>query len=731
MNLKDFLENRDKPPELYWSLVIEPHWVQAGIWYIGETTAEVVGVSPGAAWETEDELLGAADAALSSSVQQLPEDYKEPNKTVFGVPSSWVKGGEISEEFLARIKTICTELSLTPVGFVVLPEAIAHLYKSEEGSPLSAVVIGLGREMMEISVFKLGNLVGTTEVSRSVSITEDVIEGLTRFGGAEPLPSRIIIYDGKGGELEEAKESLLSATWEESKVKFLHTPKVEIFPAERKVIATSLAGANEIGHVSKVGEKYEETPSEENVEIPTEEVENVSKPDENLTPEKLGFAIGEDVNVQSEFSKPPEEVKPAPQPNVPVEQAPLIDRENYFQKTKTLFHNFSKKITGRAQHFSVTPKSGKPLLTGAIALALLAVAGALFWWFVPKATVTVYVSPKNFQQEVNLNFATDGKSDPANGIIPAVALSAQESGDKTKATTGTKLIGNKSTGSVQISNGNPSSINLATGTFLTSSAGLKFVTSSEASVSGQVLPGSPGTATVNVTASDIGAQYNLAKGEIFSVGNFSKSLVAATSQADFSGGSSQEISAVAASDQTNLETDLKNELQDKAKSDLMAKVTTDQIFVDDVAGSTVTSENFDQKVGDQADNLKLSLAINVAGVAADRTKLLDYAKSILKDKIPSGFVLRDSQITFKFTFIKSSANLDNYNVQIGANFLPAVNSDQIINQIKGKTPTVTENYLDSIPGFARADVILRPNLPGLLGTLPRVAKNITINVVAE
>ena len=151
MNLKDFLSNREHPPELYWSLVIEEGWVQAGVWYIGETAAEVVSISPGAAWGTEDELTGAVDTALSSAIQKLPENYKEPNKTVFGVSASWVKGGEISEEYLSKIKTLCTELSLTPVGFVVLPEAIAHLCKSEEGSPLNAIVLGLGSGKIDIS----------------------------------------------------------------------------------------------------------------------------------------------------------------------------------------------------------------------------------------------------------------------------------------------------------------------------------------------------------------------------------------------------------------------------------------------------------------------------------------------------------------------------------------------------------------------------------------------------
>src|ERR1035437_10516479 len=119
MNLKDFLVNRDSSPELYWSLVLEKGCAQAGVWYIGEEKAEVISVGPGAVWTTDEELTEACDTALSSAVQDLPENYKEPNKTVFGVPNSWVKNGEIAEEFLAKIKKLCTELSLTPVGFVV------------------------------------------------------------------------------------------------------------------------------------------------------------------------------------------------------------------------------------------------------------------------------------------------------------------------------------------------------------------------------------------------------------------------------------------------------------------------------------------------------------------------------------------------------------------------------------------------------------------------------------
>lgn len=735
MNLKDFLNTRDKPPELYWSLVIEAGWIQAGIWYIGATSAEVIAVSPPTAWETDREIIGAADAALSSCVQKLPENYSEPSKTVFGVPSSWVKGGEIQDEHLADIKTLCTELSLTPVGFVVLPEAIAHLYKSEEGSPLNSVIVGLGKESLEVTVFKLGNLAGSTSVARSVSITEDVTEGLSRFEGASPLPSRIIVFDGKGGELEEAKETLNQALWDESeKVKFLHAPKVEIFPSDRKVIAVSLAGANEIGNVSKVIEKGisfgESIPSSELREesgsvtedfSSDEAVENFTTPSNDITPENLGFAVGEDVS--NTVPAPVREDRMQPDLETPA-------KTNYLQKTKNLFHAFSKKIADRP-HFTIGPKTQKPVLGIALALMALLIILGISWWFLPKAEITVFVSPKQFTQETNISFSTGGSSDTASGIIPGAVLTAKVNGDKTKATSGTKLIGDKAKGSVTISNGNPNPINLAVGTFLTSSGGLKFVSATEASVSGQLLPGSPGTANIEVAANDIGAQYNLAKGEIFSVGNFSRSLVAGTSQSDFSGGSSQEVSAVSKDDQVNLMTELKNELMQKAMDELSEKITPDQIYINDAAKIDINSESFDRKLGDAVDNIKLSLGLTVTGIVGDNTKLLEYSRAVLKDKIPGGFVLRDSQIKYKFTFVKVTGDLYNYNVMITANFLPEENTDAIVAQIKGKTTEVTETYLNSIPGFARAEVKLNPNLPGFLGTLPRVAKNITINVVAD
>lgn len=720
MNLKDFFAQKENPPELFWSLVLEEAFVQAGIWYIKEDgVAEVIATSPPTPWEEEEELLGSADAALSSCIQKLPEEFPEPTKTVFGVASSWIEGGEIKEEYLGKIKRICSELSLTPTGFVVLSEAFAHLFKSEEGSPVSAVILGLGKQNLEISVFKLGNLVGNTQVARSVSLVDDVVEGLSRFKEASPLPSRIIVFDGKEGEITEARDTLSGVSWEDNdKIKFLHTPKVEVLTSERKVLATSLAGASEIANVSKIETKGEEIPlKQETFE------ENVGPVDKMPNARELGFVVGEDINENPVGQQTPVTETPISTPPSPIVSQERLDFINkfkpnkYLEKTKNLFHSLYGKFTSISP--SQNPMGKKRLVSLSIILGVVLVGLFSFWWFYPKASVAIYVSPKKFEKEFEMGF-------PDSEVV-----TSDVSGDKTKSASGTKQVGEKAKGTVQIRNGTASSINLSAGTVILSAGDLKYSLDNSASVSAALSPSSPGTSSVSVTAEAIGAEYNLAKDETFKVGNYPKAEVDATSTSDFSGGSSRDISAVSKEDQEKLREDLTQELLEKAKEDLTSKASEDKILVDDFVETKVVDETFNHRVGDEADNVKLSMDLRAKAIITDRTKLAEKVREELKDSVPSGFVLRDSQITYKFDFDREEDENFFFNVSVVVNFLPEIKQEEIIKKIAGRSPEVVESYLTTIPGYSRAEIRLRPRFPGPFGTLPRVAKNITIEITAE
>lgn len=721
VDFKNFLSGKEEASskEYYWAVALEPDWVQAGIWKVKEKKAEVVSVSPATPWGEDGELISATDAALTSAIQNLAEDVSEPSKAVFGVSSVWVSKGQIKPEYLEKLKHLCSKLSLEPAGFVILPEAIAHFFKSEEGSPLSAVVLGVGNQNLEVSVFRLGTLVGTSQVARSVSIADDVSEGLTRFAGGDPLPSRFLLYNGKEGELEETKQALLKAQWDDyEKLKFLHTPKVEIISPDKKVIATCLAGASEIADVSKVYTETDKEEIKEEKETPSQEAENLVAPEKPVKPEDVGFVVGQDVAA----SKVPEEKK-EPDVEPAREPAPRFEKRFSFG----ILDKMKKRLMGLK-----FPTSRKPLVLGGIIFLLLIIVGFIFWWFFPKAVVTIYVAPKRLDEKITILVDTKARSpDFEERILPGKLIETSVSGDKTKSTSGRKTVGEKAKGTVEIRNGTSESIRLPAGTIILSANNFEFSLDSAASVSAASSPTSPGTANVDVTAEDIGAEYNLAKDESFKVGNYLKADLEAVATDAFSGGSSRDIAAVSADDQESLEEDLREELLDKAGQELKISVSENEFFIDESLVATTSARDFSQKVGDEAENLKLGLTIETSGLVVERTSLEDLVKEVLEDKVPSGFVLREDQIRVSFDLQESDDGVFEFLAAVDVNLLPEVKPDEIAKKIAGRYSPVAQDYLTTIPGFTRAEIDLKPKLPGRLGTLPHVVSNLTIELAAE
>ena len=680
-----------KVKDLYWAIVLEQGWIQAGVWEITDGKAEVISVSPVTPWETDSEVVGASDAALSSAIQLLPEGTGEPSKTVFGVPPSWVDKGQIKEEYLQIIKKICTELSIEPSGFVVLSEAISHLIKVEEGSAVNAIIAGFGKDSLELSVFKLGNLVGTTQVARSVSFFDDVKEGLSRFVLEEGLPSRVVIYDGKEGELENIKDALMSANWESvEKVKFLHTPKIEIFSPEKKVTAVALAGAAEIAGVKEVVQK---------------EIQNIVTPEKSLSPQELGFVVGEDIASKHSI------------------QEPVLKPKRFnLGSLKRIFSFFKvPKISGKKNL----------VLFGSVAGFSL-ILFLLFWIFVPKANIKIYVSPKRFEEKVETTILKDsGSTNLESKIIAGKVVSVTVSGEKTKSTTGTKKIGDKAGGSVNIQNGTGSILKLPGGTLVTAANNLKFSLVTSASISAALSPSTPGTYVVEVKAEDIGAEYNLAKNEVFSVGNYSKSEVDAVSTTDFTGGSSRDISAVSSSDTTNLLSNLTTELSINAKKNLLSEISSDQLLVEDSLVATASSKVFSNKVGDEASNIKLSLDLKTSAISVLKKDLTDLSLNVLSGEIPSDFYLDPANLNYGFTKLKDLSSASLFNLTITANFLPKEDLSLLAKAASGKSTAAVEEIFSKIPGFVTAEINIEPNLPWIFGYLPKLSKNISIEILSE
>jgi len=701
----DFLKKTEDKQENYWALLIEPEWITSAVWRVSDGKVEVISTSLATRWDAD--LIEPIDASLSSCTQNLPDDFADPSKTVFGVPGTWIEDGNIKEEYLEKLKKVCQDLQLVPSGFVVLSEAISHFIKQEESTPLSGIVVGVSNDTLDISIFDSGKLIGTTSVLRSVSVEEDMVEGVSRLSVAvTSLPPRLILFNQNEQELEDIKNLLNDADWDKiGNNKFMHVPRIEILEPSKKILAVSLAGGSELGDVTAVvvSKKEVDTQTEE---LSIEEVDNIEEP-EGVTAEDLGFTVGPSTTppVQEAVYETPSS-HPLKMPQIP-KLSSIVNGFPHFKKPNIKMPKFNLFFGNRAL-----------IMVGSLIVTLFVVA-IISWWVFPKATVTIYVSSKKLDENISIGVGSELKSQDLDVVV---------SGEKTKPTTGTKTVGEKAKGAIKVQNGTAFPINLPAGTFLVSSSDLKFVTLKSASVSGALTPSTPGVATIDVEAGSIGSEFNLKKDEIFKVANYPKAEVDGTSVDTFVGGSSRQISSVSEDDRKKIEKELKAELFEEAKQKLADKTSDDMIVVDSSLKEDVEEENFSNKVGDEATNLKLNLTLKVTSSTVSKKDLSEISKSSLSEKVPSGFVLRDDQLSYEFGMSEEEGKFD---VKIMANLLPTIDPLNIAKQIAGKYPNIAEDYLGSIPGFVNAEIRMKPKLVGKLGTLPHLSKNIIVEITAE
>jgi hypothetical protein len=344
--------------------------------------------------------------------------------------------------------------------------------------------------------------------------------------------------------------------------------------------------------------------------------------------------------------------------------------------------------------------------------------GLLIWWVYPKAVVTVYVSPKTLEENLDIDLSSSD--------IESQEVEVEIEKEKSRSTTGTKTVGEKAKGQVKIQNGTAFPINLSAGSVLTSSGDLKFVTLSSASVSGALSPTEPGISTISVEANAIGSEYNLGKDEVFKVSNYPKAEVDASSLESFSGGSSRQISSVSEEDRKKLLESLEEEILDEAKSKLSEKITINEFLIDESIKTKILNQDFSNKLGDEATTLSLTLKLKIIARAISKTSLAKISRQVLESKIPEDFILRDDQLSYEF--IESDENLD---TRVKANLLPNLDPNEIAKKIAGKYPSIAEEYLKSVAGFVKAEFRIKPMFPSKFGTLPHLVKNISVEFSAD
>jgi hypothetical protein len=686
--LGNLFGQKQEKKEIFASLLLDVDYVAAALWDMGEKgIPRVIAAASGSvAADTWEDRLNAIDDALAAVEDKAgTTDYA---KTVLGLPLTYLtQTGEIIKEVGVHIKEVTKELELKPIGFVSIHQALMYKLKNDEGVPPSVIFLGISHHRVSLSLYKVGALSGQKTLEYSGDIAIQVEELLKQFKDVEVLPARILLYGYDGKYLGDVKSDLLKYPWT-TRVNFLHFPKIEIITPEEVVSAISLAGASELASEIK----------EEVVEKEAEEEPNIVV----VEPSHLGFRPEQTASAR--VHKKPFSIK------IPkVDLGPII---------------------ARFRTRGVMPIIG--------VFAAIFLFSGFIYWTVPHATVTVLELPKSISGSEQITIdPTATIVDAQNKIIPGAKQEQSVSGDKTIAVTGKKNVGDSAKGSVTIYNEKTSSgLALKKGTVLTSGQ-LKFTLDNDvnvASASRNLLDtgGSTtyGTATVTVTAFQIGPQSNMPTGTTFSIEGYSSDEAIARNSAEFAGGTSREATVVSRADYDALVAAAQKDLVDQAKQGLTASVGGTAKLVEETIQTKVTEKSFAQELDQEATQLSGKVTLTVSGISYSDDDIKTLLAAFIAKDIPQGFTLSESRTQVSLTNVKAQKNGKiTATATIKSDAVPTVDIAAIQKNLAGKKISDAEKYLRATPGIAGMEVTFRMSFGK--HRLPINAKNISVGLAIQ
>lgn len=706
---------------------------------------------------TLDKVITTAEASLPSNV--------ETHKTIFGLKENWIMDNKIKKEYLEKLKKASEELSLDAIGFLVFSESIVNLLQKDEGAPVTAVLAQIGKKFITVSLVKAGKILETktSEIHESPSFTVDTL--LKHFQTPEVMPARIILLDA---EEEGITQEFINHQWSKS-LPFLHIPQILDLPKDTGVKAMLLGAAAKMGTQLLYNETSPQTDEDRPTRIEPEQSEpqpeNTGEPVAESTSEEkhgldyvehdkslefFGFVEEEDIAktpapiaapdinvpdeaIKEQISEIPEEVGVNEEEATPVPvNAALVT-----EKLKSFFQNLpsmAKKIKinkNLLSFINIENLKKRKILIIPAAIIVVLLLGFLFFALSTKATVTILVNPKTQSKTTSVTFSSLSPTDIKGGIIASEFITVSEDGSATAPATGKKDVGTTAKGTVTIFNIGTDSVTIPSGTKITSPNNLNFTLDKEVTVaSGSADPINPvaATATVSVTASDIGQEYNLPSGTKFTVSG-SDSSVAAKNDNAFSGGSKKSVTVVSQDDEDKLSIALSKQLEPKARDDIKSKVAGGKTALNDFVDESVDSPSFDKKVDDQASQVTLKGTVTFKAATYNNSDILSLANSLFT----SGDVaLSPDNLTVSAANIAVEKNNDvSADLQIKANLLPKMDTGAIAKQIAGFTQDKAKNTILNLPQVTQVNIAIHPNIPFITGSLPGNSKNISINVVSN
>ncbi len=727
--------------QFFLAIEISQGVIKSAAWSVDAHAASIVSFGIAKPWSSDADnqsLLEAIDDSISGALASIPQEI---NQVIFGLPELWINDDSITDKHKEILKYICQKLALKPIGFVSTAEAIVNHYRDLEGGPLSCVLVNIGAKEVLVNLVKLGVIDETQVVGRSSTITSDVEEALARFPQGETLPARMILYDGDSN-MESLKQNLIAYDWT-THLPFLHIPKVEVLEESFTVKAVALSGGAEVakslGLLGTAEAKTHTLP--QSSPQPTAVHRAETSRGAQAFAHELGFKT---VQTSIEPEDDGEDTAPEHQNVVPMTPVPSSVPPKSSKRLPALppfsLPRFSLPKFHHKKPAVGSSRSKKPIFLVALVLILVAAGSALAYGYytLPKAELNVYFSLEPLQKELAFTLDTQATSlDVAGGKVPATKQPIEVSQSAQKLTSGIKTIGERAKGTITLANYTNASKNFPKGTVIRTNS-IQFTLNDEvtvASSSSQVdanlqLNIKPGETEVAITAGTIGTESNLPKDTVFRVANFAQTDYLAKAKTDISGGSSQQVQVVATEDLEALKEEVTEALTKEAQEKAQQQSEEQTAIVDDTI--KVIREEFSAEVGDEADNLTLTMTASKDAYLYKLADVTLLAQEQLQQTVPENFVVRpDATQVSVLESTVNEAGVTTVKAMVTLQLFPKLDVNTIKQSLIGKKPETLEASLRSLPHYVNHELSQSPQLPAFLNTLPKKTENLTIKLKSE
>lgn len=376
----------------------------------------------------------------------------------------------------------------------------------------------------------------------------------------------------------------------------------------------------------------------------------------------------------------------------------------------------------------------KRLIFGGIGAVLLVLF--LVWANVvaPHATVIVSAKTSPINVKTTLNVGDTLSNDTSKNNLTSITQTDKVPQSVSFVATGAKQVGDKASGTVVFSNCYDSQpVTIDAGIYI-SNGSQNYVVQASVVVSGDHNVGGICTSAgisdpVQVTATDVGNQYNTTANAQFSVPGFG-GLVTASSSAGIAGGDSHTATVVSADDVQKALTQIAQQNTDSEKKKLQAKFDKGTIVIADSFASTNDIPQLTPGIGEEvAAGAQAKLSINatytLVGIAKDA--LTSYLHSAISDQLSSSgqYIYDTGASSAQFSSFVAASGKNPATVALVATGQVGLKIDdnQIKNQVEGKRSGEAIGNIQQINGVSDVSVNLSPFW---VQTIPNDPSKITI-----